>query len=238
MADNNREINIARIRLSKGWVILFIFLALVSFVYYESILYQRLLAQLNFSKAKTSFVKARYISKELIVKKSLLYQDGLKLLKSSLLLDPADSRFNFEFAEIINEAKDDPELWGSLGINNLVSPEEAGLGPWELARIRYGEAILKEPTNAIYHQRLGSLYDKIGQTRKAEEEFTQAVILDPQNISLRLYLSQYFLSKGKQDDFLKHISRAVDIDKAANLTTSWEMQNFLKRLGREDLIKQ
>jgi len=237
MADS-RQINIYKISLGKGRAVLVIFLALLSFVYYESILYQRLLAQLNFSKARIAFAKARYISQDLIVKKSLLYQDGLKLLKSSLRLDSADSRFNFEFAEIINEAKDDPELWGSLGINNLVSPEEAGLGPWELARIRYGEAILKEPTNAIYHQRLGSLYDKIGQTRKAEEEFAQAVMLDPQNISLRLYLSQYFLSRGKQDDFFKHISRAIAIDKAANLTTSWEMQNFLKRLGQEDLIKQ
>jgi hypothetical protein len=63
-------------------------------------------------------------------------------------------------------------------------------------------------------------------------------MLDPQNISLRLYLSQYFLSRNKQADFLQHISRAIKVDRAANLTTSWEMQNFLKGLGREDLVNR
>ncbi|TRZ95511.1 hypothetical protein D4R78_03585 [bacterium] len=233
---NDTRIDIYRIDLGKTKAALVAFLAVICFVYYGYSLYQRLFAQLDFAKAKTSFAKARYISKDLMVKKSLLYQDGFRLLNSSLRLDPGDSRFSFEFAEVVDEIKDNPDLWGSLGISNLVSPGEAGLEPLRLAQLRYKEAVSREPTNAIYHQRLGSIYNKIGQTRKAEEEFAQAVMLDPQNISLRLYLSQYFLSRNKQADFFQHISRAIDVDRAANLTTSWEMQNFLKGLSREDLV--
>lgn len=236
---DQRRIDAYRIKLNTGSVVLLILLFILLFLAYEYNLARRLFSQIDYDKAICAFGKARFISKDLIVKRSLLYQDGLKLLKRSLYFNPHNSRANFKFAEIINEMEEDPVLKSSLDINNFATGPNIGQEIFlNIAEIGYKEAIFREPTDAIHHQRLGYTYVKSGESRQAEDEFEKAVLLDPQNISLRLYLSSYFLSKDNINSFYRHINRAMEIDRKIYLTTSWEMQNFLKAIGREDLIKQ
>jgi len=237
MLDSSRIVNYS-IKLNATVAALATFLVVFLFAGYEYGLARRLFSRLDYDKALCVFGKARFISKDLIVNRSLLYQNGLKLLRGSLYSNPVDARTNFQFAEIINEIEEDPDLNKSLDIKNFTVWFSTSQDNFlNIAERGYKEAISREPTDAIYHQRLGYTYVKSGENRKAEDEFERAVLLDPQNISLRLYLSRYFSSKD-MSSFYIHINRAMEIDKQIYLTTSWEMQNFLKTIGREDLIKQ
>lgn len=118
----------------------------------------------------------------------------------------------------------------------------------EIMRQRYGnllsrnittekdciEAISQEPTNANHHYQLGILYGKLSDSRRAEEEFKKAVLLDPQNIKIRLYLSKYFLAKDRYADFIYHFDKAVELSQ--NIPSE-EISKEIKEF-REAIIKQ
>jgi len=216
-------------------IILFIFI----FIFYEFILLSRLSAERYLDKALGYLEKSRSLNKDIIIEKSLLYYRGLKLFKNSLRLNPFDSRFYFEYAEAIAEIGGDPQLSNSLDIDRLDEGRTGGVEEfYELAKTNYIEAILREPTNAIYHHRLGKIYDKLSDSTKAEEEFRKAASLSPQNAGIHLYLSQYFLSKNKEADFLYHIKKAVELQRLPDGSVVGDVFWFLKSIGREDLMKK
>lgn len=206
----------------------------------EYVLFSRLLAERYFDKGLDYLEEARSTPREILAKKCLSYRNVLKLLKRSIKLNLYDSRAYFEYANVITEIGKDPELSMLLDIESFVdSQRQQGL--YNLAKVKYIEAILNEPTNAIYHQRLGSIYDKLSDSKKAEEEFKKAVLLDPQNISIYIYLSQYFLSKGREDDFFYYLDRVLETYKKAlrdGGPFADMAQNFLKAIGRENLINR
>lgn len=191
--------------------------------------------------------RARLIDASLIVEKSLLYQKGLRSLKSSIRHNRLNPRGYFEYGELLSEIQADPALNSSMEVADLDFRKPENLGYLtgqqsllKLAELSYREALSRDPLNAIYHQRLGIVYDRQGDFLNANSELKKAVLLDPQNVSMHLYLSQYYLSKGMEQEFLFHLYRAVDLYKQA-LTGGGPVANmvvdFLKSIGREDLLK-
>jgi len=207
-------------------------------VYYEYLLFSRLSAESCLRQGLHYLEEGRSVPKEMLLKKSLFYQNALKLFKSSLKLNPYDASLYSACGQIIAEIADDNELNGSLD-TGIKKDEKKEL--YVLAKSYYEEAVLKEPANAIYHQGLGSIYDKLSDTEEAEREFRKAVLLDPQNVTIRLYLSQYFLSKNKQSDFLYHLDKVVQLYNAGmrggGAPFSSMVGDFLKRINKEDLIR-
>lgn len=217
-------------------ITLFIFL----FIFYECILFSRLSVQGYLDKALDYLEKSRSLDKQIIIEKSLLYYQALKLVNKAASLNPYDSRPYFEYAQIITEIGDDTLLSGSLDIKMLDAKLESdGMGFYGLAKTEYVGAILREPTNAIYHQKLGAIYDKLSDTKSAEEEFKKAVLLSPQNLSIYLYLSQYFFLRGKAENFLYHIQKAIALQRVVpGGVVGGEVAVFLKSIGAEDLIRE
>ena len=224
------------LKAGHSWFLIsgFIFLFMLS----GRTLFSRFLAQNYYNKALTDFAKASRLPCDITVEKSLLYQRGLSLLKESSRLNPHSPLSYFGFAEAILEIEKDFLLKRSLDIKGLGSGKEGQGDFYDLAKGKLIEAISREPTNPIYHQRLGAVYDKVSEAANAEQEFRRAVLLDPQNISIRLYLSNYYLSKGKQAEFLNHLNRALKLDQEIYGRTGYEVRNFLEAIGRKDLIKQ
>jgi len=226
--------------LSRKESLILVALFILLFMYYEYLLFSRLSAERYLGQGLYYLQEGRSTSKEMLLKKSLFYQNALKSFKRSLKLNPYNADPYYEYGQIITEIADDSELSNSLDIG-IKKDENRGL--YNLAKPYYEEAILKEPANAIYHQRLGSIYDKLSETQEAEREFRKAVLLDPQNVTIHLYLSQYFLSKNKQSDFLYHLDKVVQLYKASlggggPLETLQSMVcDFLKRINREDLVR-
>lgn len=217
-------------------IILLVFL----FIFYEYILFPRLLTERYLSKAPYYLEKSRSLNGDLIVEKALLYNKALKLLKKATRLNSFDSRPYFEYAQAIAEVGDDPQLRYALDIKTPDGKLKTGEnGFYNLAKSNYTEAILREPTNAIYHQRLGRAYDKLSDAKSAEEEFKKAALLSPESLSIHLYLSQYFFSKDNQADFLFHIKKAIELQRiVCGGVVAGEVSVFLKSIGREDLIKE
>jgi tetratricopeptide (TPR) repeat protein len=225
--------------LSRKGSLIFIGLFIFLFMCYEYILFSRLSAEIYYNQGLYYSEKARSAPREILFKKSLFYQDALKLFKRSLDLNPYDARLFFECGQIITEMADDSELRSSVDIKIIGKQEEGFVGLYNLAKSYYEKAISREPTNAIYHQRLGSICDKLSDMQGAEKEFRKALLLDPQNISIHLYLSQYFLSKDRQADFLYHLDKVVQLYKAGlrGGLLSNMVGDFLQQINREDLIR-
>jgi len=224
--------------LSKDNALILIILVTLLFIFYESVLFNRLQSRRYINSAWSNLKKVKTLDNSLVVEKAIIYRKTLKLIGASISLNPYDSRGYFEYAKVLTEMADNYEIRGSLDIKSLGAEAEGQLGFYELARAYYEKALSREPTNAIYHQRLGMVFDKLEDQKSAEEQFRKAVWLDPHNITIHLSLSQYFLLKGRQEEFASHLKEAVELYKLslrggplANM-----VQDFLKAINREDLI--
>lgn len=225
--------------LDKKSSIIIISLIIALFLLFECALFSKLLSQRYFDKGLEILMRARLVPSDVIVEKSLLYQDGLKLLKRAIELNPYDSRSYFEYAEVLAEIANDNLLKSSLDIENIASKQEGDSAFYNLIRLKYIEAIAKEPTNAIYHLRLADIYNKLSDYIKAEDEYRKAVLLDSQNAMVHLYLAQYFLSKNKELDFLYHLDRIIKLYKFMNYgPLRSKIEDFFKAIGRGDLIRR
>ena len=168
------------------------------------------------------------------------------MLAQAIRSNSLDASTNFAFAEAINsKISQDEQLARLLELEdfNLTKGKESP-GFFELVRLNYIEAAVKNPTNAIYHQRLGSVYEKLSQDIQAEAELKKATLLDPQNVSIHLYLTQYYLSRNKQRESDYHLDRVVQLYKLV-LTGGGPMEHlarmvceYLTSIDREELIKQ
>jgi tetratricopeptide (TPR) repeat protein len=203
--------------IGKGTCGFLICLLIIVLLVYQYILFARLSAE-NYLNIGQNFLKeARAAPGEELIIRSLAYRKSLRMLDGSIMRNPYDSRAYFEYAEILNEIDRDARLRSLFDKGDL------------LEKI-YTEAILREPTDGIYHQRLGERYRRLSEEEKAEREFKNAVLLDPQNASLHLYLSQYFFYKNNELSFLYHIKKTIELgDKR-------RANEFLESIGRQDLI--
>jgi len=209
------------------------------FILYEAIIFSRFFAERKLSQARRYLQKSSYLGQDVMIEKSRFYLKVLKLLKKAIQLNPYDAKLNFEYAQVLTQIREDPTLTISIDITHLEPSLESGeVGFYKLAKENCLRAIFKEPTNALYHQNLGMLWEKLQDTKKAEAELERAVLLDPQNITIHLYLSQYFLSQDKETDSLYHLYKAVRLYKEAlrGGAIANMVVDYLKSIGREDLI--
>src|SRR3989338_1400359 len=197
---------------------LLIILSVLILVSCEYILFCRASAEIDLQMALGYLNKARFVSDEIIVQKSLLYRNALRLLDRSSKLNTLDSRPWFEYANALIEIGEDAGLKDTLETEGIAGAEK-----------KFIEAVLREPANAIYHQRLGAVYARLSEVHRAEREFDNAVFLDPQNVRLRLYLAQYFFSAGKTDLGVFHLNKAVALYKTLpHGPISNEVEAFVK----------
>jgi len=231
------EISFYRKKIDMPETLVIFLAAAVVFLVCSYILLRKNYSDFYTKEGLSCFRKGALVSEELMVQKSLFYQKGLDLFEKSVAAYPAAAEPHFLFAEAVYEVAGNAGLARSIDAANYGAPQGAQeMGFLSLAEKEYLSAIARQPTNAIYHQRLGVVYTKEQQRERAEDEFARAVMLDPQNISLQVYLCRYFLGEGRTGDFEIHLLKAVELDKNAYSKTSWEMQNFLKSVNREDLI--
>jgi len=68
-------------------------------------------------------------------------------------------------------------------------------------------------------------------------------MLDPQNVSIHLYLTRYYLSRNRQEEFHRHLARVAELYKLALagggsvVHLKSMVENYLKSINKEDLIK-
>jgi len=223
--------------LDKSLALILAALFFVLFIWHESVLFSRLLAEEYISDSSICLEKARTLPKSQLIEKSLLYQKALRLLSNSIKQNSYDSNAYFKYGETIREIADDSELRNAIDIQSVGAQKKVSTGYYDAARVKYTEAILRELTNGIYHQRLGDTYAKLSDDEKAEKEFKNTVLLDPQNRTIYFYLSQYFWSKGKYDDFMYNVHKVIEFDKIQHRgRIGYALSSFLKSIKREDLI--
>ena len=210
--------------------VIFILIFALFFVCFEAVLLTRHSSERYLSLSSDYLEKSSSIPKDEIIERALLYQKALRILNSSVSSNPANPKAYFEYAEVVGEIARDPEVRAALGGKILRGEDDSLDGFYNLQKKKIIEAISKEPANAIYHLKLGSVYNNLGDKDKAEKEFSAALYLDPKNMSIHLYLSRYFLSKGQEAEFLYHINKAIE------LGGENEAAQFLKKIGRQDLI--
>ncbi len=209
---------------SAALIIIFILI----FMGCEYILFSRLRAEKSLQKGMNLLEKARSLSADLLVNKSLLYQSALKHLGASVKSNPYDAKPYFVSGEAASDIEDNQELASSLIMKPINS-----------SKLIYTKAILSEPTNAIYHQRLGHAYAKSLDNNRAEQEFNKALLLNPQNISMYLYLIQYYLSKDKKEIALSYADRIDSLCKSVPWTNPCgEARDFLANIGLREVMKK
>lgn len=181
----------------------------------------------------------------IIVEQAISYQRAIRLLARAIESDPLDAKAYFTYAESLNDAMSQgPQLIEmlDLGRDQGHAGEKNAIIINSIRR-NYASAVKRNPTNAIYHQRLASIYEKLSDYIQAEAELKKAALLDLQNVSIHLYLAQYYLSRNKIDEFNYHLDKVVRLYKLA-LTGGGPMEQlasmvieYLKSINREELIR-
>lgn len=226
-----------RLNLLCRTAIIFFVVVLVSSVTFFSLTDLR--STINIDRALVLLDKSRGMDERLMAEKTIIYQRALKLLKNATRLSPRQARGYFEYAEALTNAGDDFSTGALLDLNDLKDkPVFKQEDLFVLAKDNYAKAILNDPFNAVYHQRMGRIYDRLLDKESAEKEYNKAVALSPNSLSIRLYMAQYFLSKGREEDFLLHIRRAIELQKTVSGgVVGGEVAVFLNSINREDLVR-
>ena len=217
------------------------------FFLYQSFIFGQLKAAKYTRDARGYLKKVQDLEgKGIVVEQIIYFKRAIRSLSRAINSNLLDASAYFNFAESINENIAQGKQWGkALGLEDLNLAKGTGdITLIELARRNYVRALELDPTNAIYHQRLASVYERLSNDEEAEKELKKAVMLDPQNVSIRLYLAQFYFSRDRQEEFRRQLARVVELYKFA-LTGGGPMvhlksmvEDYLKSINKEDLIKQ
>jgi tetratricopeptide (TPR) repeat protein len=228
----------------SGEILMFFCISI--FILYQFFIFVQLRANTFIREAQVYLIRAQGLEGEdLIVERAIFYKRAIKFLARAIKFNPFDAGTYFVYAESINsKMSQDAQLAGVFDLGSLYpAREEKNLSFADLARRNFAEAIKRNPTNAIYHQRLGSIYEKLSNDIQAEAELKKAILLDPQNVSIHLYLTQYYLSRNKQSEFNYHLGRVVELYRLA-LTGGGPMERlgnmvrqYLESIKQEELLK-
>ena len=230
--------------LSRTAFLILILLCVCVFIFYESVLFAQLQAQRCLAQGANYLNKIYTLDKEIIAERLVLYKKVLRLFSKAALLNPEDAKPYFASAEAITRIGREPKLAAVFDIQKLYpasKKEKISFDDW--AKLNYIEAVSREPANAIYHQRLGSIYEKLSEYNRAEQELKKAVLLDPQNASIHLYITQYYLSQDRQSEFRYHLQKVVELYNLAlrgggPVAHLGDMvQQYLRSINQEHLIK-
>lgn len=177
------------------------------FIFIEINLWSRFIADRFHNQALRYIKKIENIDSHLAVEKVLYYRRALNLLKKAQILNPGNSNYPFAYAEVIIKFNTNRDVGGLF---ELLEIREGEGGYW-LAKTKYLQAVFLEPTNAIFHLRLGACYDSLKDPVQAEKEFQYAELLDPTNVGDRVYLTKYFLNNKKNEEARKNFIKAKKI---------------------------
>jgi tetratricopeptide (TPR) repeat protein len=195
----------------------------------------------NLDKGRNYLAKARALKEESLAEKSLYYQKALKMMSSAIKSNPFSAEPCFESGEIMSEIAQNPDIMKSTYNKIIKFSLQDAKEYYAEAEKEYLGAILRNPTNSVYHQRLGDVYWKQSNENQdsAEKEFRKAVLLDPYNANIHLYLSKYYFLNDKEPEFIKHINQAIELSGLAfDGSAKGQVYGFLKSIGRLDLIKK
>jgi len=225
-----------------------IFFCIIIFILYQFFIFAQLRAKRFTRDAQAYLKKADGLgvgAQRLIVEQAILYQRTIRLLRGAIEANPLDASTYFDYAEFFNSKMGQDEQLAKV-LDLSIPGETTGeknLSLVELARRNYVAALKLNPTNAIYHQRLGSIYEKLSNDVQAEGEFKKAVLLDSQNVSIHLYLTQYYLSRNKESEFNYHLGRVVELYKLTLIgggpmeRLGNMVRQYLESIKQEGLIK-
>lgn len=227
--------------LSGYWPLALIVVLIFMFFCFECIIFSRLESGKYLQKGVDYLENARSKPKDMLVERSVLYQGALKSLDLSIKANAFDSRPYSEYGQALLDIASDAELRGSLDEKKFGFLKNGGIEFLNLAKSYFTQAIINEPTNSIYYQRLGSVYSSLSEEGKAETEFSKALMLDPQNLTIYLYLCQYFQSRGDHDKFDYYLQKTVDLFRKSQVQGGviYDMTTaFFKSIGKEDLLNK
>lgn len=213
---------------------------LCAFFCYEYAVVSRARAESSLRQGRQRIVKARGFSDRFLVEKSLLYQEGLVLFKRSIALNPLSSVPYYEFAETI------VEIGSAHALRRAVNPELIGLTGdrkedyFAKALRYYDHAVERDPFCGIYHQRLGHVYSLLAEYAQAQKEFAAAVMVDPQNVSIHLYLADYYSRRKEPKLHEYHLGKVISLYNATlkgGGPISEMVRQYFKSINREELIQ-
>lgn len=232
----------AGVRGIRGRGALFILTMYALVFSFEYCVLRSALAQHYFVKGKYYLEKAHVTPSDLLVKRVIFYQVALKSIRKSLALNPAHSKGYSTCGQIIAEIAGDDGLRSSVDAAGIGVPAKDAASFYGVARAWYIQAVASEPTNPIYHLKLGQMYDLLSDTKKAEDEMERAVKLDPLNITVHLFLSQYYKSRGNDAKFNLYFQKMIELGNTVGLRGGGPMADavlpFLRSIGKEDLLKR
>jgi tetratricopeptide (TPR) repeat protein len=224
-----------------------LFFLICIFFLYQFFIFGQLRAAKYTREAGGYLKKAQALENQgMLVEQIILYKRAIRLLARASKSNPLDASVYFNFAESINSKIIQDEQWcKALDLKYLdLVTRDRNISLIELARRNYAAALKLNPTNAIYHQRLASIYEKLSNDEQAEKELKKAVMLDPQNVSIHLYLTQYYLSRNRQDEFHRQLARVVELYKLSLagggpvVHLKSMVEDYLRSINKEELIKQ
>lgn len=164
---------------------------------------------------------------------------SMAMLQDALAKDPGRAEIHFELGELFSACADDPVL-ASL----VWSGDESSSGMvLRKAAAYYMQALERFPTNPIYQQRLGLLYNKAGLPEKARLIFAKAELLDPHNSSLRLFLAEYYWENRDVPAFDRQAAAIATIYAEALkgggrlVDRKTRVEDFFRSIGKEELLK-
>jgi O-antigen ligase len=176
--EQKQEIN-----LPQYLKIISIFIFLSFFLLAASLIMKRYKAEQIFQNVKESGVG---ISKPDIIFK---YRKKLRVLDKVIALNTLNSSYHNKKADIFSELAVRDDLRVELLNFKEFGDREKLLN---LAEESYKKAIELNPTRADYHLRLGWFYGVTGLSELTKREFDKAILLDPKNYNIKVYIDNYF----------------------------------------------
>gem|GEM_PF-3488931 len=184
----------------------------------------------------------RLIDKQLIMDQAVRVagvKKHIEILQEAVAQDPGRAEIHFELGELLSAAAEDADLRGFLQLSGVESADMLR----KRALACYARALERFPTNSVYQQRFGLLYDALGFPAQARMAFARAETLDPRNASLQLFLVQYYWAKHDSKAFDSQVEKMAELyDKGLKgggpaTAVKTRVDHFFQSIDKEELLK-
>ncbi len=188
-------------------------------------------------KARSRLSYIGTLNRALLVKRSMAWRQLLGNLDRSIAWQRHNPLPYYEYAQALVQIEGDGDLRAIF-----VQEADDGKGGRLLEKaVRfYRKAIRRDPFNGVYHLSLGRVYSLMGDRDAAEKEFSCAEKLDPQNVSIQLFLARYWDRNQNEQRSGRHLDKVVFLYNAS-LRGGGPLGDmvcaYFKEIGKEDLLK-
>jgi len=133
--------------------------------------------------------------------------------------------------------KKDPEQLATLNVQLAIEYMKAG--KFEVALAKLERALDYDSNSVAAHATLGILYSRIGELDKAERHYSKAVKLAPSDPSVYNNFGQFLCSRGRIDEGLKMIDRALEFPLYRTPALAWTNAGICElSMGRTESAEQ